>query len=160
MKTKNEQNLEQIIKDLKNCFESTDQDWFSGSSETEAIETYQKLDEKTRKKVVNTLEKIYAKPIDESGDYIFEPLAKFYDVLYLCKFEPDIEHLLSVLKHTKSKEKAFYLADLLGIKNRHLSKTNYTEKELKMILKKLSSFKDLNENEKEIIEALNDISQN
>ena len=159
MKKQNEQNFEQIISTLKDCFEIADQDWYTGSAETQAIETYQKLDEKTRKKVVNTLEKIYAKSIDESGDYIFEPLAKFYEVLYLCKFEPDIEHLLSVLKHTKSKEKAFYLADLLGLKNRHLSKTNFTEKELKMLLKKLSSFKDLNKEEKEIIEALNDISQ-
>ena len=163
MKTQNEQNFEQIILHFKDCFESTDQDWFSGSSETEAIETYQKLDEKTRKKLVNTLEKIYAKPIDESGDYIFEPLAKFYEVLYLCKFEPDIEHLLSVLKHTKSKEKAFYLANMfeLKIKNKRSRNVRLAKNDLVMILKKLSSFKDLNEEQKEIIETLkNDISQN
>ncbi len=154
MKTQDKQNLEQIIEDLKDCFESTDQDWFTGNAKTQAIEINKQLDEKNKKKVVATFEKMYAKPVDEDGEFMYEPLAKFYEVF------GETEHILKVLKHTKSKEKAFYLADLLGIKNRHLSKTKFTEKTLKMILKKLSSFKDLDNNEKEIIEALNDILQN
>ena len=130
------------IKEFCDCLESTDQDWFSGDAETDGIEYWQSLKENEKADARKFIFEKYG-DTQVKGSYIFEPFGKFIEILSLCGDKNDNLFVEKIFKETKSKDMAFYIADVYKIK---FSK--------EFLLSKLESYDNLDEYEQQIIEQI------